>query len=146
MDSGGGFWILIAAVIVGSMWYEARLKAEKHETLRRIVEKTGTIDEARLRELFKSDPAAEHKPGGGYRALRIIGTIILSIGAGLFTVFSVVAGLLYAFGVMGPFREKVGMIVAFATCAGIAVVGLGIFFSSRFAEPPPGIRKEPPAP
>lgn len=149
MDSDGvgalGFWIFIAAMVIGGIWADARKKAEKHETLRRIVEKTGTIDEAKLRELFKEEPAVPQKPGGGYRALRILGTIIMSIGAGFLTCFLVVAGLLHWFGVAGPFKEKVGMFAAFGACAGIAVFGLGVFFSSRFAQRPDGARNEPPA-
>jgi hypothetical protein len=32
-----------------------------------------------------------------------------------------------------------------AISAGIAMLGLGVFISSRFAEPPPASRNEPPA-
>jgi hypothetical protein len=58
---------------------------------RRIIEKTGTVDEAKLKELF--NPAAPDwmtgAPGAGYRALRIAGTIVLWITAGLVTFFFV---------------------------------------------------------
>jgi hypothetical protein len=39
-----GFWMFIAAIILAGTWSSARKNAEKHETLRRIVEKTGTIE------------------------------------------------------------------------------------------------------
>src|SRR5688500_15427186 len=46
LDFGAlGFWIFIAAIIVAGIWSKSRREAEKHETLRRMVEKTGTIDE-----------------------------------------------------------------------------------------------------
>ena len=53
MDASAGFWIFIAAIVVAGIWKDARAKAEKHETLRRIVEKTGTVNEAQLKELFQ---------------------------------------------------------------------------------------------
>jgi hypothetical protein len=131
-----GFWIFVGAIIVASIWASARQKAEKHETLRRIVEKTGTIDEAKLRELFKEGPSEEPKPGADYRALRIWGTIIMFVGAGIALVF-LLPTLFWS-----PIEWWYG---GLAISAGIAMVGLGIFFSSRFAEPPPGTRSEPPA-
>ncbi|MEO6080149.1 MAG: hypothetical protein ABIQ86_10265 [Steroidobacteraceae bacterium] len=137
-----GFWIFIAAIIVASIWSSARKNAEKHETLRRIVEKTGTIDEAKLKELFKEDPSPETKPGGGYRVARVIGTIIMFVGAAIATFFWIVAGLGKLLGHARMFDENIWLIAAFAVPTGIAMLGLGIFFSSRFCEPPPGSRNE----
>jgi hypothetical protein len=148
MDLGAlGFWIFLAAAVVGGMWVDARKKAEKHETLRRIVEKTGTIDEAKLKELFSEKPAAEPKPGSGYRALRVLGTIVMFVAAAILTFFGVVAvSLLLVDGgrPMAP-GDKIGVILAFAVPVAIAVAGWGLFYSSRFAEPPPRARNEPPA-
>jgi hypothetical protein len=93
-----GLWIFITAIIVAGIWQDTRQKAEKHETLRRVVEKTGTIDEAQLKALFKQPVSGEVKTGGGYRALRIIGTIVMFTGAGVFTFFSLVLGLFVLFG------------------------------------------------
>lgn len=131
-----GFWIFLAAIIVASIWSGARQKAEKHETLRRIVEKTGTVDEARLRELFREDADGEGKPGSGYRFLRISGTITMFGGAAV-ALFFLIPTL---FG--RPVEWWYGGV---AISAGIALVGLGIFFSSRFAEPPAGRWTDPPA-
>jgi hypothetical protein len=44
------------------------------------------IDEAKLTELF-SEEAAEGKPGHAYRGLRITGTIVLFVPAGVATFF-----------------------------------------------------------
>jgi hypothetical protein len=146
LDLGAfGFWIFIAAVVVGGMWSETRKKAEKHETLRRIVEKTGTIDEAKLKELFTVPPSELNRPGHGYRAARVFGTIIFFAGAGIATFASIAVGLGKVFEVTEMFRDRGGWIAAFAISAGIAILGLGIFFSSRFCEPPAGTRSEPPA-
>lgn len=130
------FWIFLGAVVLVPMWLDARKKADKHETLRRILEKTGTIDEAKWRELFKEEPSREPKPGSGYRALRIAGTIIMFIAAGV-AMFFVMPTL---FG--SPIEWWFG---GLGISAGIAMLGLGVFISSGFAEPPPGSRNEPPA-
>jgi len=86
-DAGAlGFWIFIAVIVGVGLWAESRKNAEKHETLRRILEKTGGIDEALLKQLFR--PARDFEgrirtPGGGYRALRVMGTIVMFVAAGL---------------------------------------------------------------
>jgi hypothetical protein len=144
MDLGAlGFWIFIAACVVAGSLSSSRRAAEKHETMRRILEKTGTIDEARLKELFKADPTSEWKPGSGYRALRITGTIVMFIAAGILIFFGVVAGLSLLFGAEVPSEAAIAI---FAVPAGVAIVGYGLFYSSRFAEPPPGARNDRPAP
>jgi hypothetical protein len=145
LDLGAlGFWIFAAVVVVALIWSGARKKAEKHETLRRIVEKTGTIDEEKLKELFTEPPSVEQKPGSGYRALRIGGTIVMFIGAGVFTFFSIVAGLTVLRGEALPDVENIAPL--FAVGIGIAFVGYGLFFASRFAEPPADVRNGPPEP
>ena len=128
-----GFWLFIAALIVGGMWKEARLQAEKHETLRRIMEKTGTIDEARLKELFSKPDSEESKPGYTYRGLRICGTIVMFIGAGM-ALFFLLPTLIGR-----PIDWWWG---GLAISAGVAMAGYGLFFSSRFADPPPGTQYE----
>jgi hypothetical protein len=75
-----GFWIVIAAFVVAGAWTKVRREAEKHETLRRIVEKTGSIDETKLKELFSEPSPEPTKPGTGYRVLRITGTIVMFLG------------------------------------------------------------------
>jgi hypothetical protein len=147
MDSGDfgslGLWIFIASTIVASSWSKSRREAEKHETLRRIVEKTGVIDEAKLKELFSPANDEKSNPGGGYRALRITGTIIMFIGAAP-AIFFGTAGLFCFFGVIPP-PPRGEMVAMLSIPVGIMVLGLGVFFSSRFAEPPPDFRNQPPA-
>jgi hypothetical protein len=146
MDAAGwGFWIFIASIIVAGIWQSARAKAEKHETLRRIVEKTGTVDEAKLKELFSEADSEESKPGYVYRGLRVWGTVVLFLGAGVATFFLIAAGLGKVLGATVMFNDINGLIAGLAASAGIAMLGLGLFVSSRFVEPPPGTRSEPPA-
>lgn len=141
-----GFWIFISALIVGGMWLDWQKKAAKHETLRRIVEKTGTLDEAKLKALFNDDDEeSATKPGYAYRGLRICGVIVLSLAAAIATFFLIAAGVGKLFGPVGMFNNITGLIGGLAVSASIAVLGLGLFFSSRFATPPADSRNEPPA-
>ncbi len=142
MDGGAGFWIFIAAMVVGGMWYDSRQKAEKHETLRRIMEKTGTIDEAKLKELFSATSTSESsgKPGGGYRALRVLGTMVMFLGAGIAAFFTLMGLLSNVSG------KEIAVPIGLSVAAGVVLFGAGMFFASRFAEPPPGVRNGPPAP
>jgi hypothetical protein len=122
-----GFWIFIAAIVVAGIWEKSRRESERHETLRRIVEKTGTIDEAKLKELYSAAPSGMGGGGVSYRGLRIAGTIVMSIGAAIASFFLVLAL------VGNPVDWWFGGV---GVAAGVAMLGLGIFFSARFAEPP----------
>jgi hypothetical protein len=144
MGGDVGFWIFIAALVVAGMWHDAQEKAAKHETLRRLVEKTGTIDEAKLKELFDDSESAS-KPGYAYRGLRVCGVIVMFIGAGIAAFFLVAALLGKVFGLTHMFTDITGLMAGIAVAAGVAVVGLGLFLSSRFATPPPAPSNEPPA-
>jgi hypothetical protein len=89
---------------------------------------------------------AEPKPGSGYRALRVTGTLVMFIGAGILTFFLIVAGATWLVeGSTSDSDARIAVIIALAASAGIALLGYGLFWSSRFAEPPPGARNEPPA-
>ena len=139
-----GFFIAIAAIVVALIWHDARQKAEKHETLRRIVESTGTIDEAKLRVLFREASAREKKPGRSYRVLRIVGTIIMFIGAGTVPLLFAGIGLVFLFEGMDPNFDFDWLGPTIAISGGIAMLGYSLFFASRFAEPPASSRNEPP--
>jgi hypothetical protein len=137
-DWGGfAFWMFIAACVVAGAWEKIRKNAEKHETLRTIIQKTGTVDEAKLKELFSAPTSdwSSEKPGDGYRALRVIGLIIMGIGGAAMLAF---AGM-GQFNVMEQDDSTRGVIISLAG----TFVGLAIFWSSRYAEPPPGPRNGP---
>ncbi len=125
------FWLFIAAAAVAGSWEKARRNAEKHETMRRIIEKTGTIDEAKLKELFNARGTdwAGGAPGDAYRALRIVGAIVMGIAAGLAVLFFTLAQT-------EVLTSKAGSI-GLAVAGGVAMLSLGFFFSSRFAQRPP---------
>lgn len=133
-DWGGvAFWLFIAAMVVAGTWEKIRKNAEKHETLRRIIEKTGTVDEARLKELFSAPATSDwtsSPSGSGYRALRIGGLIVMGVGGAV-----ALACLL-----MGQFQvmPRVDSVRGGSIGGAIAFIGLALFFSSRYAEPPSG--------
>jgi hypothetical protein len=135
LDIGGAaFWIFIAVVVWASVWEKARRNAEKHETLRRIIEKTGVVDEVKLKELFAPPPASDAwkaPPGSGGRALRIVGSIVMGIGAAL-AIFSAIMRQ------FGPATGLHGATIGLSMGVAVAFVGLAIFLSSRYAAPPPG--------
>jgi hypothetical protein len=138
--AGAGFWIFIGIAAWASHWEKARRNAEKHETMRRIIDKTGTVDEARLKELFNSAPSdwmsnmmmtgGPSKPGDGYRGLMVGGTIVLSIAAGIALLFLIM-------GQAGVITQKAQIIGMAAACVP-AMIGCGLFFATRFVERPPG--------
>jgi hypothetical protein len=131
---GAAFWLFIAAAVASSTWAKSRRESEKHETLRRVMEKTGKVDESTLKELF-SAPASpdwdwmKSKPGDGYRALRIAGAIVMSIAGGIALCFLVLG--------QTAVIPRMGSVIGMSIACGFAVFGLGLFVSSRFAEPPP---------
>ena len=133
------FWLFIAIAAAASHWEKARRNAEKHETMRRIIEKTGTVDEARLKDLFRpgSPDWLTSRPGSGYRALRIAGCILMFIAAGV-ALFFVIMGRT---GVIPDQASTIGL----ASSAIVALSGVGLFFASRFAEPPPDQSRNEPA-
>jgi hypothetical protein len=49
-------WVSIAAVVIMIGWFRSKNEAQKHQTFRTIVEKTGAVDEAQLKLLFDTRP------------------------------------------------------------------------------------------
>ena len=130
--TGVAFWMFVAACVVAGTWEKIRRNAERHETFRRILEKTGTVDEAKLQELFNSSrlsSPASSMPGGGYRVLRITGTILMILGAGMGAFFLIVGPIFHM-----PDEARAGSLVF--SFAGL-LIGFALFFASRFAQPPP---------
>src|SRR4029450_7792781 len=97
----------------------------KHETLRRIIEMTGQVDEKQLKALFQ--PATpgwfdNPTPGTAYRALRVLGTIVMSVALGLTVFFCILWQ-------SSPARHD-SAVIGFASTSVVALVGMGLFFAS----------------
>jgi hypothetical protein len=126
------FWFALAAVLIAGGWFKSRSEALKHETLRQLAGRTGNVDEAQLRALLAPPPAPPMvcppppRPGNAYRLLRINGVVVASLGLG----GMLACWLLCGFGA-GP-EALIGVAISSVPVA----FGVGLFLSSRFAEPP----------
>jgi hypothetical protein len=129
------FWIALAAVIISGRWLKARREALKYDTIVRLAEKTGRIDEEQFKLLFPPPhPLPRHwfappEPGQGRMVLRVFGTIALSVALGLGTVFLVVS--------TRPIDGGVGFMII------LAFFGAGLFVASRFLPPRRADREAP---
>ncbi len=65
-----GFWLFIAAIVIGGMWYSLREKESKQETIRRIIESGQPIDPDLMDRLVGSDKRLD-------RELMVAGLIVL---------------------------------------------------------------------
>lgn len=132
------FWLALAAVLIAGNWLKARGEALRQETLLKLIETTGRLDEEQMRLLCPPPPLPPHwfappEPRDGRAALKVLGTIALSIAVGLAMFFTV----LLRFG--GPEQQE-RAIVGFACTGLVACVGAGLFVAARFVRPPPSKR------
>ena len=142
------FWISLAAVLIAGGYWKVRSEARRHETLLRLVERTGQLDEQQVKLLFPPPPphppmtaaaAARHSmwtgsapaPGEARKAWLVLGVILLSLAVGLTVFFAVVLNA-------GTAPQKEGVVWGFGWAGLIACVGIGFLVASRFcsrAEP-----------
>jgi hypothetical protein len=125
------FWISLALVVIAAMFFRWRSEQTKHETLRQIVEKTGQVNEAQFKTLFEPAPNAFTRvppPGGGYRALRVVGLLLIFISVGVAFLFLIIGWS----GTQPWNRAAIGC--AAATIP--ALLGIGLFVSSRLLPRP----------
>jgi len=126
------FWIAVAAVIVSGRWYKARREAMKYDTIVRLAEKTGRIDEEQFKLLFPPPgPLPAHwfappPPGNGRMVLRVFGTILMFTGAGI------VVSIFLLQGYFTPAMRQDSFGV-FLTAIVLAFLGAGLFVAGRFA-------------
>jgi len=139
MDAAG-FWIAIAMIVVAVIWTRSRSEQLKHETIRRIVDKTGQIDEEQLRKLFQYRDQGQKDvwahlpdPGLGYRALRVLGVLTLFGAAGLAAFAGVMLALADS---VSAFPDKSDLWLVFPIAIGLAIFGCGLFYCSRFLPKP----------
>ena len=129
------FWIALAAVLIAGGINKLRREKLRQETLLKLVEKTGQLDEQQVKALFPPPPPPPPHVWGppeypdGRRILKVFGTILVSLGAGL-AVFAVV--LLE----IGSSELHGNAQLAFAWSPLIACVGVGLIVASRFVRPP----------
>lgn len=141
MDIGLGaaaFWISIAAFFIAMGYFKSRADDRKQQTLLRLLERTGQLDDAQVKLLFPPPtvhPLPPHHPwlrqtppGAHRRAMRIFGTIVLSIAAGLAIFFTIYARF-------GTPQMQLNAVAGYATAALIACFGIGLFVAGLFLPP-----------
>jgi len=127
------FWIALAAVIISGRWLKARREAMKYDTIVRLAEKTGRIDEEQFKLLFPPPgPLPPHwfappPAGQGRMVLRVFGTILMSAGVGLAILSAVLHGLVPE---GAAHQASVG---ALGTAIVLAFLGAGLYIAARFA-------------
>ena len=124
------FWISLAAFLIAAMYFRSRSEANKHQTLRQIIERTGQVDERQLKVLFEPPPNAFTRippPGGGYRALRVFGALLMFIAAGLYIFFTLFALTNGRWNLAG---------IGYGAASIVLLVGAGLTFTARFLPPP----------
>jgi hypothetical protein len=126
------FWLATAAVIIVATLNSRRNVELKHETIRAMLEKGEKVDESVLQTLLKpNDPykTMGGKPGDGYRAMRVIGTLLLFLAPGL-ALLLILAGYSQ--------NNHTPQVVGIGVGSLIALVGAGLHFATRYVDRPPG--------
>ena len=111
-----GFWLFLAVVVGGGMWFDARKKETEQETLRRLVESGQRIDPALVDKMLRTT-GNERKD----RDLKVGGIVTLFVGFGL-----VVLGWF-----LGKFEPQ-----AFGVMLGVsglvATIGIGLWLAGAY--------------
>ena len=129
------FWIALAAVLIAGGINSVRREKLRQETLLKLVEKTGQLDEQQVKALFPPPPPLPPHVWGppeypdARRILKVFGTIALAGGVGL-AIFSWILLEIGAPDLQGNAQ------LGFAWSGLIACLGIGLIVSARFVRPP----------
>lgn len=135
------FWIALAAVLIAGGWHKVRREQIKQDTLLKLIEKTGQLDEAQVKLLFPPPPSQPHWPPAWHkppdptankRTLQGFGIVVFSVGAGLAVLATVIM-------VFGDVVQKKDAVVGFGMAGLVAMVGIGLYVAARF-----GVDQTPP--
>ena len=133
------FWIALAAVLIAGGWHKVRREQIKQETLLRLIEKTGRLDEELVKAMFPPPPPPSpwpppwHRPPDPTEAKRQMqgfGAVVFAVGVGL----AVLATVLKLF---GDVPKQEAAITWFGIAGLVVMLGIGLFASSKFAMGPP---------
>jgi Flp pilus assembly protein TadB len=113
-----GVWMIVAFVVVCSVWSNTRRRESQQETLRRIVESGQTIDAALVDKMVGS---VKRKSQAG-RELKVAGIITVSVSPGLF---------LLGYFVSNGDPERLRAFIGISLLVGI--VGVGIYVAGMMS-------------
>ena len=114
-----GFWLFIAAVVVGGMWIDFRKRESQQESLRRLVESGKELDH----ELIDKVLAASGDKTRTDQDLKIAGLIVLFVAPGLLVLGWFMASFAAE---MWPLMKGVSGLVAF--------VAIGLLIAGKISE------------
>lgn len=136
------FWIALAAVLIANGINGVRREKLRQQTLLKLVEKTGRLDEQTVKTLFPPPPPPGPHVFGpppwqpdGRRGTKVFGTIVLSIAVGLAIFITILVEY-------GPpeMQDPTGTVIGYAMTALFTCFGIGLFVAARFVRPPPDER------
>src|SRR5262245_59015800 len=134
------FWIALAAVLIAGGINHVRRERLRQETLLKLIERTGQLDEQTVKAVFPPPPPMPAHVWGppeypdGRRILKVFGTVALSIGAGL----AIFSWILLEIGEPG-LQENAELGLAWSAL--VACFGIGLIVAARFVRPPIGSRE-----
>lgn len=114
-----GFWMFIAAVVVGGMWFDARKREAQQETLRRFVESGKDIDASVVEKMLTLTDEKNRKD----EELKTSGIIMLFVAPGLY--------------VFGYFMQSIAqelLTIMTGVALMVAFIGVGLYVAGRLAE------------
>lgn len=129
------FWIALAAVLIMGGVNGVRREKLRQETLLKLIEKTGQLDEQQVKALFPPPPPVPAHVWGppefpdGRRILKVCGTIGLSLAAGLASVAFIMLAI-------GATLAQDVVQLCFVWSALVACVAIGLIVAARFVRPP----------
>ncbi len=117
-----GFWMFIAAVVVAGIWYDAKEKETKQETLRRVVESGQDVNPEVIDKLI-----GESDGRNTARDLRIGAYIMFGVAPGLF-IFSLFLGM-----ISGDARSALMGVSALVACIAGGLIGAARLVEQRYS-------------
>ena len=114
-----GFWLFLAAVVVASIWFDARKRESQQETLRRVVESGKEINPAVIDKLVGASGGSERVD----RELKVAGLIVIFIAPGLAVLGWFLAALR---------EELLGIMLGVSVLVGF--VGAGLLVAGKVSE------------
>lgn len=97
-----GFWMFVAAVVVGGIWNNIRKRDTEHETLRRLLESEQPVDESLIDKVLGAERASigpDLQVAAMVQFFLAPGMLLLGWGLGILKVLSGVAGLILLLGI-----------------------------------------------
>jgi hypothetical protein len=113
-----GFWLFIAACVIGGIWDAARKRESQQETLRRLVESDREINAEVIQQVLNAGGGGDNTA----RDLKVAGYIVISLSPGL-----AVLGLFIA-----QLNEKALMPLLGVACL-MGLLGAGMLFAAKVA-------------